>query len=225
MRGTTPPVILSSKRKARAARHRLDVEHDVAVLAVAAGLLLVPAALDDALADGFAVADARLAALDGDAVTVAETLGGDAQVHLALAPQHHLMRLRIVHDGDRRVFLGKLVERLAEFDVVLALLRRDRDGQHRRVGLDLGDSGMGLLARGQRVAGPGLVELGESYGLAERWPVRASRSIWPTSLNTPATRPASSSADKNVVPSPACPASIRAIDIRPPWVVFCVLST
>ena len=43
-------------------------------------------ALDDALADGLAVADGRLAALDGDAVTVAEALGGDAQVHLALAP-------------------------------------------------------------------------------------------------------------------------------------------
>ena len=48
------------EREARAARHRFDVEHDVAVLAVPAGLLLVPAALDDALADGLAVADARL---------------------------------------------------------------------------------------------------------------------------------------------------------------------
>ena len=57
--------------KARAARHRLDVEHDVAVLAVAARLLLVPAALHDAFADGLAVADARLAPLDGDAVAVA----------------------------------------------------------------------------------------------------------------------------------------------------------
>ena len=45
--------------EAGAARQRLDVEHDIAELAVAAGLLLVPAALDDAFLDGFVVADRR----------------------------------------------------------------------------------------------------------------------------------------------------------------------
>src|SRR5262249_17769259 len=35
------------ERKSRAARQRLDLEHDVTVLAVAAGLFLVPAALGD----------------------------------------------------------------------------------------------------------------------------------------------------------------------------------
>ena len=153
--------------EARAARHRLDVEHDVAVLAVAAGLLLVPAALDDAFADGLAVADGRLPPLDGDAEAVGEPFGGDAQVHLALPPQHDFVGLGIVHDGDRRVFLGELVQRLAELHVVLALLGRDRDRQHRRIGLDLGERRMRLLAGGQRVAGLGLVELGERDGLAD----------------------------------------------------------
>ena len=91
----------------------------------------------------------------------------DAQVHLALPPQHHFVRLRIVHDGDRGIFLGELVQRLAEFDVVLALLRRDRDRQHRRIGLDLGQGRMGLLAGGQRLAGLRLVELGEGDGFAD----------------------------------------------------------
>src|SRR6185437_15022920 len=65
------------EREARAARHRLDVEHDIAVLAVAAGLFLVAAALLHALANGLAVTDRRLAPLDGDAVTVGEPLCGD----------------------------------------------------------------------------------------------------------------------------------------------------
>src|ERR1700678_1671124 len=64
------------KRKAGAARHRLDVEHDIAELAMAARLFLVPAALDDTLADGFAITDRRLAAFERDAITIAEPLGG-----------------------------------------------------------------------------------------------------------------------------------------------------
>src|SRR6185369_659994 len=61
--------------EARAARQRLDVEHDVAVLAVAAGLLLVAAALLDRLADRLAVADARRMLFDGDAETIGKPLG------------------------------------------------------------------------------------------------------------------------------------------------------
>src|ERR1700678_1844025 len=125
-------------------------------------------ALGNAFANSLAVAEARLAPLDGDAVTVAEALSRDAQVHLALAPQHNLVVLGIVHDDDGGVFLGQLVERLAELDVVLAFLGRNRDCQHWRIGLDLGNDRMGLLARGQRVAGLGLVELRESDSLAQR---------------------------------------------------------
>src|ERR1700720_586099 len=98
----------------------------------------MPAALDDALADGLAITDRRLTAFEHDAVAIAETFGRDAQMHLALAPQHDFVRFRIVHDDDRRIFLGQLVERLAELDVVLALLGRDRDREHRRIWLDLG---------------------------------------------------------------------------------------
>jgi len=59
------------KRESSAARLRLDLEHYVAVLAVAAGLFLVPPALHDRFADGFTVADARGAPLDSDAVAIA----------------------------------------------------------------------------------------------------------------------------------------------------------
>ena len=127
----------------------------------------MPAALHDALTDCFAVADARLAPLDADAVPVAETLGDDAQMHLALAPQDDFVRLRIVHDGNRRIFLGEPVKRLTEFDVVLALLGRNRDGEYRRIGFDFGDRGMRMLAGAKGFTGLGLVELGKADCIAD----------------------------------------------------------
>src|SRR5215831_8473669 len=48
---------LLGEAEARPARQRFDVEHDVAVLAVAARLLLMATALHDALLDGLAIAD------------------------------------------------------------------------------------------------------------------------------------------------------------------------
>ena len=94
---------------ARAARERLDVEDDVSILAVPSGLLLVPAALDDRLLDGLAIADRRLVRGGGDAKAIRQALGGDPQLHLALSPQHDLMRLGVVHDADRRILLSSLL--------------------------------------------------------------------------------------------------------------------
>ena len=147
---------------------RLDVEHDVAELAVAARLLLVAPALHDRLLDGLAIADARAPPLDRDAETVGEPFGRDPQMHLALPPHDHLVGLRIVDDDERRVLLDELVEGKAELDVVLALFRRDRDGEHAGIRGDGRDGGVGLLARRQRVAGPGVIELAERDGFAGR---------------------------------------------------------
>ena len=61
-------------------------------------------------------------------------LGCHAQVHFALAPDHHLVAFGIVHHTERRVFLGQLGESRAELDVVLALLGaapRSRAPAHR----------------------------------------------------------------------------------------------
>ena len=81
---------------------------------MAARLLLVRPALHDAAADGLAIADARLPPLNSDAVAIAKALGGDAQVHLALPPQHHFVGLRVMDDSDRRIFLGQPVQRLTK---------------------------------------------------------------------------------------------------------------
>src|SRR6202451_3361539 len=56
------------ERKSRTARHRFYIQYDVAVLTMATRLFFVTAALHDALTNGFAVTDARLATLDGDAI-------------------------------------------------------------------------------------------------------------------------------------------------------------
>ena len=72
--------------KTRAARHRLDLQHHVAELAVAAGLLFMPAALGDRFADGLQITDRRRLRFDVDAEAVLQPLERDAQMHLALPP-------------------------------------------------------------------------------------------------------------------------------------------
>jgi hypothetical protein len=59
------------KLESLAARQRLDLQHHVAELAVAAGLLLVPAALADRFADGLLIADRRRMRFDVDAEAIA----------------------------------------------------------------------------------------------------------------------------------------------------------
>ena len=99
---------LLGELEALAARQRLDVEHDVAELAVAAGLLLVAAALDDRLADGLRVADRGRMRFDLDAEAIAQPLARHAQMHLALAPQHGVVGLGVHHDAERRILLVQL---------------------------------------------------------------------------------------------------------------------
>ena len=122
--------------EARAARHRLDLQHHVAELAMAAGLLLVAAALGDRFADGLLIADRGRLRFDVDAKAVLEPLERDAQMHLALPPQHDVVGLRVLDHRQRRILLVQPQQRLAELDVVLAVGRRERHRQHRRRRLD-----------------------------------------------------------------------------------------
>src|SRR5215467_4937099 len=123
-------------------------------------------ALHDPLLDGLAIADRGFMRDRGDAEAIGQPLGGHAQLHLALPPYHHLVRLGVVDDADRGVFLEQLAERLPKLDVVLALLGSDRDGEHRRMGSDLGERWMRLLAVAQSIAGFGMIELAERDGVA-----------------------------------------------------------
>ena len=176
------------------------------------------------LLDGLAIADRRLVRHDGNAEAVGQPFGGDPQVHFALPPQHDLMRFGIVHHRDRGVLLEQPVQRLAELDVVLALLGGDRDREHRRIRGDLGQRRMRLLAGGERVAGIGVVELAERHGLAGlRRP--ALLAVLAEQLEHAGHAAGVALGCEKVVPSPTWPLSTRAIDILPPCAVCSVLST
>src|SRR5262249_41574736 len=86
--------------KAGAARQRLDVEHDVAELAMTTRLLLVAAALDDGFADGFPITDGWRPPYDGVPEARGQALRRDPQVHLTLPPDHDFVGLGIVHHDE-----------------------------------------------------------------------------------------------------------------------------
>ena len=91
-------------------------------------------------------------------------------MHLSLAPQHDLAGFGVVDDRERGVFFHQLVQRLPEFDVVLALARRDRKPQRiemasaiakqRQHGPDIGRNARYELAQAILV---GTVHLAEQF--------------------------------------------------------------
>ena len=149
-----------------ATRHRFDFQHHVAELAMAAGLLLVPAALGDLFADGLLIADRRRVRFDVDAEPVAQALLRDAQMHLALPPQYDVVGALVLDHGQRGIFLVEPQQRLAELHVVLAIACGDRDRQHRRHRLDLCHGCWRGLAVRERITGLDRIELAERDGLA-----------------------------------------------------------
>ena len=149
------------KLEAAAARHRLDLQHHIAELAVTAGLFLVPAALGDRFADRLLISDRRRLRFDVDAEALAQALQRDPQMHLALSPQHDVVGLRVLDHRQRGVFLVQPQQGLTELDVVLAVGCRDRNRQYRRQRLDARQRRWRDLAARQRVAGLDGVELAE----------------------------------------------------------------
>ena len=103
---------------------------------------------------------------DRDPEALRQPLGRDPQVHLALPPDNDFVGFRIVDHRERGILVHQLLQRLAELDVVLALLGGDRDRQHRRQWFYLGNGGMRLLAGGERIAGLGPIELAERNRIA-----------------------------------------------------------
>ncbi len=215
---------LLGELEALAARQRLDVEHDIAELPVAAGLLLVAAALDDRLADGLLVADRGWMRGDLDAEAVAQPLARHAQMHLALAPQHGVVGLGVHHDAERRILLVQPGKGLAELDVVLAVGGGDRDREHRRRRLR-GEqrSRRGLAAR-DRVAGLDRVDLGERNRVAGfgRGTLGIVGAVDGEDAGDAAAPP---EADCSVAPSSRWPASNRVSDSFPPCCECSVLKT
>ena len=136
-----------------AARQRLHADLAVAELAVAAGLLLVPAVRLDARGDRLAIRDARRLEQHFDAEAPLQLRDRDLDVHLALAGEQQLVRLRIALVVDRRIFFLEAMHRGADLVFVAAALRLDRVRQHRLGERDRRERDAGGLV-GERVVGP-----------------------------------------------------------------------
>src|SRR5262249_7556042 len=108
----------------RVRRERLDVAHDLRVLTGAARLLLVRVVDLRAARDRLAISDLRLTGDDLAVVLALHALHVDVEVELAHAADDGLLRLFILVDAERRVFLREAVQRLREVRLGRALLRR-----------------------------------------------------------------------------------------------------
>ena len=106
------------ERESGIARPRLDIENDIAELTVAAGLLLVTAALLDRTLDGFAIADGR-----SDRRSMAmpkRSASRSVATRKCISPWPQttdFVRLGIVHHRERGVFFEQLGQGEAELHV------------------------------------------------------------------------------------------------------------
>ena len=94
-----------------AARQRLDLDLAVAELAVAAGLLLVPAVRLGGRGDRLAVRNPRRLEVHLDAEAALQLRDRDLDVQLALSRQQQLVRLRVARVADARVLLAQPLHR------------------------------------------------------------------------------------------------------------------
>ena len=117
-RGTAPPTTLSTNSKPDAGRQRLDLDVADGVLAVAAGLLDVPAVAPAGAGERLAQRDHQLAGLDVDAVAPAQPVEGHLGVRLAEHPQHDLLGLGVALDPQARVLRGQPGQRRGELVLV-----------------------------------------------------------------------------------------------------------
>ncbi|MGY3347542.1 hypothetical protein ACVWYK_006311 [Bradyrhizobium sp. USDA 4470] len=92
-------------------------------------------------------------------------LAGDAQVHLALPPQHGVVSLGILHDDERGILFVQPHQRLTELDVVLAVGGRNRHGEHRWRRLRRRECSRRGLAARHGVARLDGIELGQRHGV------------------------------------------------------------
>ena len=139
---------------------RLDPQPRDGELPVTTALLLHLAFGFGFAADGLAVRDAYLFALDFDAEFPRQALERDGEVGLAHAAEQRLMRLGVALDPEHRVFLLQPVQRVGELVLVGLGLGVDRHREQRfreRERLDLRRRALGR----EHVTGREVVELGD----------------------------------------------------------------
>ena len=130
--GITPPTTSSTNSKPDAALERLDAQVHLAELTGAAGLFLVPAMTVGRTRDRLAVGHARRTGLDRDAIAFGDPLQHHAQVQVAEAVEHGLVLRGVMFDAHARVLGRQAMQAFGQLLFVAALLRADRQAQHRR---------------------------------------------------------------------------------------------
>ena len=134
--GMTPPLIASTKLNPSPRAPGPDPELDVGELAAAAGLLLVPVVRLGLAGDRLQVGDVRDVGVDVELVAVLEPVLDHVEVQLAHARDDQLVRLGVAAEGEGRVLVGDLGQADGDLRLVLAGLRLDGAGDHRRRELD-----------------------------------------------------------------------------------------
>jgi hypothetical protein len=165
---------LVDELEARALLARLDAQPDLAELAGAAGLLLVPVVALGLGGDGLAVGDARRVGLDVDVELLGEPAHQHLEVQLAEAAHDGLVGGGVVLDVEAGVFGLELVQRVGELLLVAALGDVDGEPEQRHRALDAGEVEVVLVVgvvqhgvevdvvdarHGEDVAGHALVDL------------------------------------------------------------------
>ena len=84
-----------------------------------------------AAADGFLVAHLRAAMFHWQAEARFQPIEGNVQMNLPLAGEQKFMRVRIMGEGERGIFLGKLGQRRGQFHLIGAVLGIHRQDKER----------------------------------------------------------------------------------------------
>ena len=149
-----------------AARQRLELHLAVAELAVAAGLLLVPAVRLGGRGDRLAVGNPRQLQVDLDAEPALQLRDRHLDVRLSLAGEQQLLGLRVAVVAERRILFLQPVQRGADLLFVAAALRLDRVGDHRLGELDRRGRGTPQLLSAEQIARQRFLELGDGAEVA-----------------------------------------------------------
>ena len=144
-----------------------ELDINVAVLAVAAGLLFVLALRLGRLADRFAIRDLRHAGLQVDAEAILQLGENDVEMKIAHAGKDVVVRFRVLFEADGGIFFGDAAHRRSQLVLVGPTLGIDGDRIHRTREFD-GRIEHGAAGLAHRVAGPGALQLGNGDDHAGR---------------------------------------------------------
>ena len=127
--GIVPPFTASTNSKPLPRGSGSTLQEDFTELPGAARLLLVAAVTLGLGGDGLAERDRRRARVELDLVLRSHLVEDRLEVHLAQAPHHGLVRLRVVLDAEAGVLGRDLVQHVGHLLLVLALLRHHGEAE------------------------------------------------------------------------------------------------